>query len=224
MIVHLAADRSPRPAHAPGSAPASTKPRSDGDLRRPSQHGVRVEPAVAARRLRAMTVTLTHPMHDLRTGHAGGDRRRVPARRGHAPRGDVSLRRLLGRTCGRTAGCLLIVVVLQAVQTFATLTLPSLNADLINNGVLTGDNDYIWRIGAIMLAFSFVQIVFADHRRLVRRPGRDGLRSRRAPRPVPPGDRLLGPRGRQVRRTVADHPHHQRRAAGPDASSCWPPR
>jgi len=54
-----------------------------------------------------------------------------------------------------------IVVVLSAIQTFAALMLPTINADLINNGVLTGDNDYIWRSGARMLAFTMVQVVFA---------------------------------------------------------------
>jgi ATP-binding cassette subfamily B protein len=57
---------------------------------------------------------------------------------------------------------LALVVVLQAVQTAATLTLPSLNSDLIDNGVLTGDNAYIWRMGAVMLGFAIVQIVFAS--------------------------------------------------------------
>ncbi len=52
-------------------------------------------------------------------------------------------------------------MVFQAVQTAASLALPSINANLINNGVLTGDTDYIWRIGAVMLGFSVVQIVFA---------------------------------------------------------------
>jgi ABC-type multidrug transport system fused ATPase/permease subunit len=56
---------------------------------------------------------------------------------------------------------LLLVVVLQAVQTFAALTLPTLNANLIDNGVLVGDNAYIRRIGAVMVLFTFVQIVFA---------------------------------------------------------------
>ena len=54
-----------------------------------------------------------------------------------------------------------IVVVLSAIQTFAALMLPTINADLINNGVLTGDNDYIWRSGARMLAFTMFQVVFA---------------------------------------------------------------
>jgi len=57
---------------------------------------------------------------------------------------------------------LLIVVGLQAIQTFAALTLPTLNANLINNGVLVGDNPYIWRMGAIMLGFTVIQIIFAS--------------------------------------------------------------
>ena len=54
-----------------------------------------------------------------------------------------------------------MVVILQAIQTTATLALPALNADLINQGVLVGDNGYIWRIGGIMIGFSLVQILFA---------------------------------------------------------------
>jgi ATP-binding cassette, subfamily B, multidrug efflux pump len=56
---------------------------------------------------------------------------------------------------------LLLVVVLQAVQTFAALTLPTINANLIDNGVLVGDNAYIRRMGALMVFFTIVQIVFA---------------------------------------------------------------
>jgi ATP-binding cassette subfamily B multidrug efflux pump len=73
----------------------------------------------------------------------------------------MNLRRLLESHLWPYRRLLLLVVVLQSVQTFATLTLPELSADLINHGVLEGDNAYIWRIGAIMLAFSCVQIVFA---------------------------------------------------------------
>jgi ATP-binding cassette, subfamily B, multidrug efflux pump len=73
----------------------------------------------------------------------------------------VSLWRLLKSHLGPYRNVLVGVVVLQAIQTFAALTLPTLNANLINNGVLTGDNAYIWRVGAIMIAFTFVQIVFA---------------------------------------------------------------
>jgi ATP-binding cassette subfamily B multidrug efflux pump len=55
---------------------------------------------------------------------------------------------------------LLIVVVLQAIQTFAALTLPTINALLIDNGVLQGDNDYILTMGAVMIGFTMIQIVF----------------------------------------------------------------
>ncbi len=55
-----------------------------------------------------------------------------------------------------------VVIVLQAIQTAAALTLPTVNARLIDNGVLRGDNAYIWKMGGVMLAFTFVQIVFAS--------------------------------------------------------------
>jgi ATP-binding cassette subfamily B multidrug efflux pump len=55
---------------------------------------------------------------------------------------------------------LLAVVALQIVAVGATMTLPTLNAMLIDQGVLTGDTDYILRIGAVMLALSLVQAVF----------------------------------------------------------------
>jgi len=50
------------------------------------------------------------------------------------------------------------VVVLQLVGTIASLYLPSLNADIIDNGVARGDTDYIMHIGGWMLAVSLVQI------------------------------------------------------------------
>jgi ATP-binding cassette subfamily B protein len=54
-----------------------------------------------------------------------------------------------------------LIVVLQTVQTSAALTLPTLNARIIDNGVLPGDTHYIYRWGAVMLAFAIVQITFA---------------------------------------------------------------
>ncbi|MDQ1374906.1 MAG: ATP-binding cassette, subfamily multidrug efflux pump, partial [Actinomycetota bacterium] len=53
------------------------------------------------------------------------------------------------------------LIALQAVQTSAALTLPTLNAHIIDNGVLKHDQQYIWRLGGIMLFFSLVQIVFS---------------------------------------------------------------
>ena len=59
-----------------------------------------------------------------------------------------------------------------------------------------------------------------QHRcRVLRVPRRHGLRPRRPQQPVPHGDRVLGPRSRAVRGAVAHHPHHQRRATGPDAGA-----
>jgi ATP-binding cassette subfamily B protein len=56
---------------------------------------------------------------------------------------------------------LLVIVVLQAVQTSAALTLPTINARIIDNGVLPGDTHYIYTWGAIMLVFAIIQVVFA---------------------------------------------------------------
>ncbi len=49
-----------------------------------------------------------------------------------------------------------LVVALLAVQAIGTLYLPSLNADIINNGVAKGDIPYILRIGGLMLVVSLV--------------------------------------------------------------------
>ncbi len=54
---------------------------------------------------------------------------------------------------------LAIVVLLQFIGTMGALYLPSLNADIIDNGVVTGDTDYILRIGVVMLGVALVQIV-----------------------------------------------------------------
>lgn len=51
-----------------------------------------------------------------------------------------------------------IVVGLQLVGGIASLYLPSLNADIIDNGVVTGDTGYIMRIGGWMLTVSLIQI------------------------------------------------------------------
>ncbi|GAA3734566.1 ABC transporter ATP-binding protein [Streptomyces tremellae] len=48
---------------------------------------------------------------------------------------------------------------LQLLQTVATLYLPTLNADIIDNGVVNGDSGYILEFGAIMLAVSVGQVL-----------------------------------------------------------------
>ena len=54
---------------------------------------------------------------------------------------------------------LAVVVVLQFAATVAMLYLPSLNADIIDDGVAVGDTATIWRLGGVMLAVSVAQIV-----------------------------------------------------------------
>lgn len=56
-------------------------------------------------------------------------------------------------------GPLLGIAVLQLGSTLAALYLPSLNADIIDNGVAHGDTGYIVRTGGWMLAVTFVQIL-----------------------------------------------------------------
>ncbi|WP_029253285.1 ABC transporter ATP-binding protein [Paraoerskovia marina] len=53
------------------------------------------------------------------------------------------------------------VLVLQLLQTLATLYLPSLNADIIDEGVSKGDTEYILSTGGVMLAFSIGQVLCA---------------------------------------------------------------
>jgi ATP-binding cassette, subfamily B, multidrug efflux pump len=56
---------------------------------------------------------------------------------------------------------LFAVLGFQFVQTIMTLLLPTLNADLINKGVVAGDTEYIWKLGMIMLGVTLVQVIFA---------------------------------------------------------------
>jgi ATP-binding cassette subfamily B multidrug efflux pump len=69
------------------------------------------------------------------------------------------LGRLLRRYLRPYRRQLAAVVVLQLLSTTATLYLPSLNADIIDRGVSTGDIPYILRLGGVMLAVSLAQIV-----------------------------------------------------------------
>lgn len=62
----------------------------------------------------------------------------------------------------RPYGWLLVgVLAFQFVSALASLYLPSLNADIIDDGVAKGDTAYIWSTGAFMLAISLGQITAA---------------------------------------------------------------
>nr|WP_202448448.1 ABC transporter ATP-binding protein [Streptomyces sp. SID2999] len=52
-----------------------------------------------------------------------------------------------------------LLVLLQLLQTSATLYLPTLNAHIIDNGVVKGDTGYILTFGALMIGISLVQVV-----------------------------------------------------------------
>ncbi|MEV5243059.1 ABC transporter ATP-binding protein [Streptomyces cinnamoneus] len=54
-----------------------------------------------------------------------------------------------------------VVVLLQLVQTLATLYLPTLNADIIDKGVVKGDAGYILTTGGLMLAVTLLQVLCA---------------------------------------------------------------
>ncbi|MEW2518106.1 ABC transporter ATP-binding protein [Actinacidiphila alni] len=54
-----------------------------------------------------------------------------------------------------------LLVLLQLVQTIATLYLPTLNADIIDNGVVKGDTGYILDLGGVMIGVTVVQVCCA---------------------------------------------------------------
>jgi ATP-binding cassette, subfamily B, multidrug efflux pump len=71
------------------------------------------------------------------------------------------LTRLLRSHLRPYARLLALVVLLQGVQALASLYLPTLNADIIDKGVLAGDNAYIRSTGLAMLGVTLVQVVFS---------------------------------------------------------------
>ncbi|HEY5882443.1 MAG TPA: ABC transporter ATP-binding protein [Nakamurella sp.] len=56
-------------------------------------------------------------------------------------------------------GALLVVVLFQLVGTIASLYLPALNAEIIDDGVAKGDTGFILSTGGIMLAITVLQVV-----------------------------------------------------------------
>jgi ATP-binding cassette subfamily B protein len=71
------------------------------------------------------------------------------------------LRKLLRSHLRPYKNLLLAIVVLQTVQVSAALTLPTINAKIIDNGVLTGDTAYIVKLGGLMVVFSLIQVIFS---------------------------------------------------------------
>ena len=84
--------------------------------------------------------------------------------------------RLLRTHLQRYRRPLLAVIGLQLVGTIASLYLPSLNADIIDRGIATGDTGYIMRLGGVMLLVSARADRLLDRRGVLRRPHGHGLR------------------------------------------------
>ena len=66
------------------------------------------------------------------------------------------LTRLLRERMRPYATQVTVVVTLLVIQTVGNLYLPNLNADIINNGVVTGNVRYIFQTGALMLGITLV--------------------------------------------------------------------
>ena len=69
------------------------------------------------------------------------------------------LTRLIVAYLSRYRAYVVAVVALQSVATAAMLYLPTLNADIIDNGVAKGDTGYIMRIGGWMLVVVLLQVI-----------------------------------------------------------------
>ena len=76
----------------------------------------------------------------------------APAKRG-------ALTRTLRTYLRPYVGPLVAVVLLQLLSSGASLFLPTLNARIIDEGVAVGDIGAIWRLGALMLGLTVVQII-----------------------------------------------------------------
>lgn len=68
------------------------------------------------------------------------------------------LLRLLRKHLAPYRRAIALLVLLQLLQTCATLYLPTLNADIIDNGVVKGDTGYIMEFGGLMIAVSVAQV------------------------------------------------------------------
>lgn len=66
--------------------------------------------------------------------------------------------KLLARFGRPYLGHILAVIALQLLTVGAILFLPALNAQIIDDGIATGDTGVIWNLGGIMLAVAFAQL------------------------------------------------------------------
>src|SRR5690606_27838409 len=95
-------------------------------------------------------------LHLTRLGLPPGPRPSVPP-----PKEVTVLGKLLVRHLRPYWPLLVGVVVFQLAQSIASLYLPALNADIIDDGVAKGDTEFIIRTGLLMLAITLGQIAAA---------------------------------------------------------------
>ena len=102
-------------------------------------------------------------------------------------------------------------MVLQFIQTLATLYLPTLNADIIDNGVVTGDTGYIMRVGGGMLAVtaaadrrSIVAVYFGARTAMAVGPRHPGRHLRPGAGASPPARSASSARPSLITRTTND--------------------
>ena len=54
---------------------------------------------------------------------------------------------------------IVILLLFTATQVWTTLQLPALMANIINNGIVPGDTDYIWQTGIWMIVLALISAV-----------------------------------------------------------------
>ena len=119
---------------------------------------IRITPDDAARRFRALIVAFSQPAL-YEPSPSAAELVRLPPPRCRSC--VVRLGRLLRDNLGPHRGLIAALVLLQALQTTANLSLPAISARLIDDGVLVGNRDTIWRLGGLMVVVSIVQVGFA---------------------------------------------------------------
>ena len=70
----------------------------------------------------------------------------------------MKLLQLIKRYAGPYWGLIVLVVLFQFAQSVLSLLLPTINGDILNDGVLVGNTEVIWRLGGWMLLISLLQI------------------------------------------------------------------
>ena len=152
---------------------------------------LRTDPATAARQLRAVTLAVSNPVlfsgdpmtaHEIVTVFLHG----ILARRPHAWKVIADDPPPAQLTCGLRALARSRVVVLQADPGVGIAAAAVDQRDIIDKGILRGDNGYIWRIGRADARRHGGAGGVLRRRRLLRRASGDGLRARRAGGPLPP--------------------------------------